>query len=447
MTLLSARDLAVVPPGSAEPSVQGISLSIDRGEWIAVTGPNGGGKTSLLLGLAGLWPSRGGLELRGRSFGPDADPAWRRGVAVILQDPSSQILTSSVFDEVAFSLRNLGHPEAEVRRRVGVWGERLGLTGDLARDPSRLSAGRQQLTLAAAALAGEPDLLLADEATAHLDLQSRERVLEAVSREVSRGMAAVWVTQHASELGAAKRTLLIGQPFLPPTRPRPDGRGSRETGTLLRLRVAALGNAEGPLVTTANPMEIAVGRTGVVGLVGPNGAGKSVLILAAAGLAAPGQVAVEWEVRPEPPPIAALQFPEQQIFQESVADELAFAAVARGVPRTAALDRAGTLLEGLGLDPASLLRRKTWGLATGERRLVEIVAALIAPACLYLLDEPTAGLDPTRRAALQEVVRRISLRAPLLVATQDRDWLLELHATLHELGRVGRTAHPDLKTH
>src|SRR6185295_17372994 len=91
--------------------------------------------------------------------------------------------------------------EAEVHRRAAA----LGLEGDLRRDPRTLSAGRQQLVLLAAALACEPDLLVADEPGAHLDSATRGLVLDALRQECTRGLAVLWATQEEAERRAASR--------------------------------------------------------------------------------------------------------------------------------------------------------------------------------------------------------------------------------------------------
>jgi ABC-type multidrug transport system ATPase subunit len=85
-------------------------------------------------------------------------------------------------------------------------------------------------------------------------------------------------------------------------------------------------------------------------------------------------------------------------------------------------------LRRLEVDPEEFLTRRVWDLAGGERRLVQLVAALSAPASVYLLDEPTAGLDPRRRARLAGVMEEVSARTPILVASQDSDWVLWLRA-------------------
>lgn len=422
-TLLVARELEVTQPGARDPAVRGISLSVGSGGWVALTGPNGGGKTTLLLALAGLWPISGGtLTLDGVRFGPQDRSRAARTVAVVLQDPSSQLLQSTVREELAFTARNLGLPEPEVAEGVARWSSCLDLVSELDRHPTSLSAGRQQLVLLAAALVSRPRLLLADEPTAHLDAAGRARVRAAIAAEVAGGLAVVWATQDPGEIAAAERTLAIGAARAPAPRVSTD-RPVPSERVALRLRVTPDSGEMGPGVRVDRPFEIEIADRGITALLGPNGVGKSVLLAAAAGLPAPRQVIVEWESTGSLAPIVALQFPELQIFEERVADEVVFAAVARGVGRPMALEAASRCLDQLGFDARALLSRATWTLSTGEKRLVEVVGALIAPSSLVLLDEPTAGVDEWRRHALALLIRERAASVPVLLASQDRDWV------------------------
>ena len=432
--MLVARDLEVTPPGSREPAVRGVSLSVGPGEWVVLVGPNGGGKTSLLLALAGLWPISGGaLELDGAPFGPDSRARAAGGVAVVLQDPSSQLLQPTVGEELAFAARNLGRPEPGIAGAVARWSAALGLAAELGRDPATLSAGRQQLVLLAAALVPGPRLVLADEPTAHLDAATRARVREVIAAQVTNGLAVVWATQDPDESAIATRTVAVGGVVQVARGPAPAAAPPGAT-TKLRLWISPAPGGEGPRIHLERPLEIGVGDHGVTALLGPNGAGKSVLLAAAAGLSPHPQVLVEWGSAPDRTPIVALQYPELQIFEEVVADELVFAAVARGVERSEALSAAAECLGELGFDPGSFLGRRTWTLSTGEKRVVEAVGALIAPTSLVLLDEPTAGLDPRRRMALGELVVRRAEAVPFIVASQDRDWVEGVGARTVTLG-------------
>jgi energy-coupling factor transporter ATP-binding protein EcfA2 len=165
-------------------------------------------------------------------------------------------------------------------------------------------------------------------------------------------------------------------------------------------------------------------------IVGPNGTGKSVLLSAVAGVQSVAQIGVE-PPRLEPPPILAGQYPELQMFEENVADEIAYAAVNRGVARSDALSEAALCLGRLGLP--GLLERRAFDLSSGEKRLVQAVAALVAPAGVVLLDEPTAGLDRQRRMALARLVFERARRTPLMLASQDLEWLEWAGARLQPL--------------
>ena len=421
---LVCRALAVTPPGAAHPAVENITLTVGPGEWLAIAGENGGGKTSLALALAGLWPaSAGEVTLAGAAVHPGS-PA-RAQIACVLQDPGSQLLQPTVADEIAFALHNLSRDPAAIDRAVREAAATFALTDELARDPRTLSAGGQQRVLIAAAAALEPALLVADEPTAHLDPDARAQVLAWLRRACARGLAAVWVTQDPDELDSADRVFRVGSEAA-----TPEVRGCAPPAgePLVTIAVAMPAGASGPRVRCNTPLAVTIGERGITALVGPNGAGKSVLLAALGGLVDSPQISLSWRRTPEAPPILTLQYPELQVFEERVKDEVLYAARVRGRARADALAAAQDAFARLGFEPGTLLGRRTWELSTGEKRLVETIGALIAPAGLILLDEPTAGLDARRRHGLADLILARAATTPVVIASQDRRWLQTLGA-------------------
>jgi energy-coupling factor transporter ATP-binding protein EcfA2 len=196
-------------------------------------------------------------------------------------------------------------------------------------------------------------------------------------------------------------------------------------------------------VRICEPLEFEIPSRGTLVFLGPNAAGKSVLLGSICGLWPHGQVETSWRGALGAPPLLVSQYPETQLFQELVRDELAFAAVSRGVPRAAALDRGLDALERLGFGVRDLERR-CWDLSSGERRLIEVVAGLIAPSRLLALDEPSGGLDPARRAALADLIRERADSGPVLVASQDPAWAESLQGEVRTLGQEAEKWLPSL---
>jgi energy-coupling factor transport system ATP-binding protein len=192
---------------------------------------------------------------------------------------------------------------------------------------------------------------------------------------------------------------------------------------VLRILVAAETGDDGPCVRTPGEFEISIASRGITALIGANGAGKSVLLRCATGLSTCPQVRLEMSGRWDRPPLMVSQYPEREIFEDTVSREIAYAATRRGLSRVEANARAIRELSRFGFDGERFLMRRTWELSAGEKRVVLLVAGVIAPAGLLALDEPTAGLDPGRRAALERAVLERAEIGPVLVAGQDREWL------------------------
>ncbi len=198
------------------PALRGISVSINEGEYVAVLGHNGSGKSTFakLLNMI-LVPTSGKLTVAGEELtSPDFDEEalfrLRRKVGMVFQNPDNQLVASVVEEDVAFGCENLGIPYEEMHERVADALERVGMTAYAKHAPSRLSGGQKQRVAIAGILAMHPACMVLDEATAMLDPLGRRELLstvEALNRE--QGLTVLHITHYMDEAARADRILVI----------------------------------------------------------------------------------------------------------------------------------------------------------------------------------------------------------------------------------------------
>ncbi len=208
--LVAVRNLVVEREGRIVLQVE--RLSIAKGETLAVVGPNGAGKSTLLLALARLLkPQRGEILFNGQPTAAESDTAYRRRLALVMQDPL--LFDMSVFENVAAGLRFRGLGRDEIERRVRLWLERLGVENLSKRRAGQLSGGEAQRVSLARALALEPQLLLLDEPFAALDPPTRSRLLDDLGALLQETAATtVFVTHDLDEAGqlAGRMAVIVG---------------------------------------------------------------------------------------------------------------------------------------------------------------------------------------------------------------------------------------------
>ena len=198
--------------GQLVTALHGVSLTVRRGEFVAVIGTNGSGKSTLAKHLnALLLPSAGTCTVNGFDTA-DAGHLWnvRQTVGMVFQNPDNQIVAAIVEEDVAFGPENLGLPPAEIRRRVDEALARVGMESYRHQAPHLLSGGQKQRVAIAGVLAMRPLCLVLDEPTAMLDPKGRQEVLSTVhTLNKDENITVVYITHFMEEAVTADRVVVI----------------------------------------------------------------------------------------------------------------------------------------------------------------------------------------------------------------------------------------------
>lgn len=195
-----------------EDVLKGIDLNIGRGEFVAVLGHNGCGKSTLAKHInAILLPTEGTVTVDGIDTKDDSrlfDLRQRAGM--VFQNPDNQIVSSIVEEDVAFALENLGVPYEEMRKRVDDALKAVGMYEYRMHSPSQLSGGQKQRVAIAGIIAMQPKCIILDEPTAMLDPHGRKEVMATIKRmNREQGVTIVLITHYMDEAAQAERVVVM----------------------------------------------------------------------------------------------------------------------------------------------------------------------------------------------------------------------------------------------
>lgn len=205
-----------IPAGEEIPTLKNVTLGIKRGEYVAILGHNGSGKSTFakLLNMI-LTPTVGkiyidGVDITAEDFREDDVFAIRRKIGMVFQNPDNQLVATVVEEDVAFGPENLGLPREEIRRRVNSSLELVGMLDYVRHAPHKLSGGQKQRVAIAGIIAMKPEVIIFDESTAMLDPLGRREVIEIMERlNREEGITVINITHYMEEAARADRVIVI----------------------------------------------------------------------------------------------------------------------------------------------------------------------------------------------------------------------------------------------
>lgn len=471
-SIIQLKDVSYRYPRSKRWAILHLNLDIYQGEFVAIMGENGAGKSTLCQMLNGIIPNSIGGVLKGQVLvnGLDTKESdiaqLATQVGIVLEDPETQLFTTSVGSEVAFGPENLCQSPAEIQENVKWALDVVRLSGLEDRMPMALSGGQKQRLAIASNIAMRPNVLVLDEATSQLDPLGVEEVLSVV-RELNRkyGMTIVMATD-ASEMIArlmdrvivldkgqlvaqgtprkifsrtelfqkymirspqvtqlAARMQQAGQEytFLPITTDEAYGDVTKRLNGFAKNHVEktvqprANGTGENEPVITVDHLDFVyqplnvhaikdvsftIRRGEFVALIGQNGSGKTTILKNLLGLNKPtkGKVIVGGlDISTSAVADMAkhvgfvLQNPDQQLFAETVEEEISYGPRNLGLDKALIEERVAEALNLVGLED----KRKEFppALSKGDRAKTVIASALALNPEIVILDEPTTGQD------------------------------------------------------
>jgi energy-coupling factor transport system ATP-binding protein len=416
--LVQLKNFTYAYPEAQTPVLNDVSLEIEAGRCYCLTGPTGSGKTTLALALKGLLEkddSSGEILCPGQSGRAD----FRIGL--VLQNPETQLLATTVGAEVAFGLENLCIDPAAMPDRVAAALSLADLRKPLDYPVDRLSMGQKYRLLVAALLVMKPHLLILDEPAAQLDPEGLAALHQTLSDLKAAAVAVVLCEHHPGPLLELidqfwqldeDGRLSDGRWQAPGRVPNPRlsemTSDLSEAPVLLKVRdLAFMGHGDEPVWDGAS-FDIRQGQCVVV--TGLNGTGKTTLLRVLAGFLKPSRGSVRiFNAEPAPQLLRGrlgclFQNPHKQIFENTVREEIAFPLKRLGWPPDQRAARIEEALSFCGIE--SLSDDSPHKLSYGQKHLVAMASVLAPAPEMLFLDDPFAGLDGARQEDVMQVLTR-----------------------------------------
>lgn len=450
MEIIKIERLRYRYPGAQSDALGSIDLSMKQGDFLLVTGPSGSGKSTLLGIMAGLIPDFYGGMLEGTVY-IKGDPMFgrskkeiREDIGMVFQNPEAQIIMKSVVSDIALGPENLGLSTSKIGPRIERTAKLLDLESMLERDTQELSSGEKQRVAIASILAMDPRILILDEPTSQLDLESSERIFETLKTLKKQGYTIILSEQRLTRfLPLTDRVITMDNGRIAEdSDPVSYMKGSKDKFSYDNRKIkkdpaVMVGDAildikdlsfkYNGMPPILSGLDLKVRKGELISVLGKNGTGKSTLLKIIAGILKPLKGEMSIGNRPvenldlkERARLAGFlsQNPNDYLFNDTVEKELEYTAVNLGVNDPSRIDK---ILSILGLE--GLRHEYPRDLSTGQRQRVALGSVLAGDPSLMMLDEPTRGLDHDLKSKLGEFLLRLTEdnRCVILI-TQDIDF-------------------------
>jgi energy-coupling factor transport system ATP-binding protein len=436
--MLEARNITFSYDGST-PVLDSLDLQVKRGEIVVITGPTGSGKSTLAKSLSGFIPRSIQGEFSGSVLIDDTDISElpiaevARQIALVQQDPESQICTLQVADEVAFGPENYGDDAEEISTMVDSSLRSVDSEHLYNRATFELSGGEKQRLIIASMTVCKPDFLILDEPSASLDprgvIQLRHILKELQGQNI--GVIVIEHNLHAIQPVADRILTLSDGKTLTFDRSE-----KQETSQITPRKVV---DTDLPFLTTKNlefsygdrkvinNVTLGVHKGEIVGLMGSNGSGKTTLLGLLGGLLVPDSGTIhlkdtildKMSTKEVARRVATVfQNPNHQIFEKTVWKEQILTLKALDLITSETLQQCETTLEKAGIN--DLKKRNPFSLSHGQKRRLNVSSIMIHQPEILLLDEPFIGQDSEGREFIKKtVLETVERMGTALIVTHD----------------------------
>ena len=456
-------------------SIKDISFSIKPGECIILCGKSGSGKSTILRAVSGLAPVFYEGTLQGKIEVDERIPAELESeeraklFGVVFQDPRSQFFMNTVQDEICLAAENIGIPSNKIEEMLNEISAFIGIEELLSRNIDELSSGQKQKVAIASSLILQPKVLILDEPTSNLDIQGTKILIEIIKKIKEKGISII-ISEHRldSFKEVADRFLYISKGKLDKIWTK------NEFENLSDERLASIGLRPKTVVKNINNnieddkeplldiqslsfhykktnsgidnINLKLYKGEVVSLLGNNGAGKTTLCRVISGLLREKTGTIKYKGKISNCKLRnkfcyfVMQDADYQLYSDSVSEEIAL-----GKKVTEKLKQ--DLIESLNTFKLMELKdRHPASLSGGEKQRVILAAAYCSDADIYILDEPTSGMDGDGLCAIIRWVKFLSEKGKVVIiithdlllaeATSNKFIYLEEGEQVKESGKI-----------
>lgn len=444
--------------GTAEkPALKNINLEVKKGELLLVTGHSAAGKTTLALAMAGILHHELGGKIEGSLSFKNKDikefdgmKELSRHTGMVFDDAESQLIFTTVEEEILSGIENRGHPEKEIKGRLNGVMELCEISHLKQRAPHTLSGGQKQKVALAATLSLDTEVLILDEATAELDTQAVRKVFSVLKRLKEAGKTIVIVDHNIEDfLEIGDRVVLLEKGEIKAVKSPADFAAFIEDSDLsFDSKEYSHAHKEGqPVIsvkkltqrygdfTALDNLDLEIYSGELIAILGENGSGKTTLVKHFNGLLRPysGSVAVK-SLDTSSVPINELvkhvglvfQNPDNMLFEDTVEAEIAFGLTNIGITGSQAAEAISRSLELVNLKGKEKVFPRH--LSRGERQRLAVACVIAMQPELIVLDEPTTGLDAEESDRMMQLMKRLQQEGHTIIMVTHNLQIVKNHA-------------------